>query len=208
MASTIRPSRNPIRIMKNSAGSIPCPPCRARHGRSPRSDPPRIEEDSRRLQWLKGVLRSPGPIQRAIGPHEVRYGPPRHFSLAACLCSPYTHRRPCLGRAASRRTGVGRVSPAAFLSILRGVLLLPSMCGPLNFYHASIVFPQPARPRLPRRRRWEPDAGAPHVRISGAGEGNPSFLLHQLSKDAGRRPTPMAWRSTACSSPRLYGLVR
>ena len=101
-----------------------------------------------------------------------------------------------------------RVSPAAFLSILRGVFLLASMCGPLNFYRASIVFPQPARPRLPRRRRWEPDAGAPHVRISGAGEGNPSFLLHQLSKDAGRRPTPMAWRSTACSSPRLYGLVR
>jgi len=126
--------------MKNSAGSVPCPPCRARHGRSPRSDPPRIEEDSRRSQWLKGVLRSPGPIQRASGPHEVRYGPPRHFSLAACLCSPYTDRRPCLGRAASRRTGVGRVSPAAFLSILRGVLLLASMCGPLNFYRASIVF--------------------------------------------------------------------
>jgi hypothetical protein len=194
--------------MKNSAGSVPCPPCRARHGRSPRSDPPRIEEDSRRSQWLKGVLRSPGPIQRTIGPHEVRCGPPRHFSLAACLCSPYTDRRPCLERAASRRTGVGRVSPTAFLSILRGVLLLASMCGPLNFYRTSIVFPQPARPRLPRRHRWEPDAGAPHVRISGAGEGNPSLLLHQLSKDAGRRPTPMAWRSIACSSPRLYGLVR
>jgi hypothetical protein len=62
----------------------------------------------------KGVLRSPGPIQRAIGPHEVRYGPPRHFSLSACLCSPYTDGRPCLGWGTSRRTGVGRVRPAAF----------------------------------------------------------------------------------------------
>jgi len=78
----------------------------------------------------------------------------------------------------------------------------------IEFLPCLIVFPQPARPRLARRRRWGPDAGAPHVRIGGAGEGNPLFLLHQLSKDAGGRPTPMGWRSTACSSSRLYGLVR
>jgi len=32
----------------------------------------------------------------------------------------------------------------AFLSILRGVLLLSSTCEPLNFHRATIVFPQPA----------------------------------------------------------------
>jgi hypothetical protein len=31
-----------------------------------------------------------------------------------------------------------------FLSILRGALLLSETCGPLNFYRATIVFPQPA----------------------------------------------------------------
>jgi len=147
-ASTIRSSRSPSRMMKNSAGSVPCPPCRARHGRSPRSDPPRTEEDSRRSQWLKRVLRSPGPIQRAIGPHEVRYVPPRHFSLAAYLCLS-VHRQAALpgtGRVSARRGREGETT--AFLSILRGVLLFASMCGPLNFYRATIVFPQPAGPRL------------------------------------------------------------
>ena len=56
--------------------------------------------------------------------------------------------------------------------------------------------------------RWEPDAGVPHVRIDGAVEGNPSCLLRQLSEGAGCRPTPTAWRSTARSSSRSYGLVR
>jgi hypothetical protein len=30
----------------------------------------------------------------------------------------------------------------AFLSILRGVLLVAKMCGPLNFHRATIIFPQ------------------------------------------------------------------
>ena len=40
--------------------------------------------------------------------------------------------------------GLGGRSPA-FLSILRAVLLLPEMCGPLNFHLATTVFPQTAR---------------------------------------------------------------
>jgi hypothetical protein len=127
-----------------------------------------------------------------------------------CLLVQSVHRQaalPGMGYVSAHRGRAGETS-CLFLSILRGVLFLASICGPLNFYRASMIFPQPARPRLARRRRWGPDAGAPHVRIGGAAEGNLSFLLHQLSKDEGRRATPMAWRSTACSSPRLYGLVR
>ena len=56
--------------------------------------------------------------------------------------------------------------------------------------------------------RWEPDAGVPHVRIGGGGEGNSSCLLRQFSKGVGGQPIPTAWRSTARSSSRSYGLVR
>ena len=55
---------------------------------------------------------------------------------------------------------------------------------------------------------WGLDAGVPHVRIGGGGEGNPSCLLRQLSEGADGRPIPTARRNTARSSSRLYGLVR
>ncbi len=39
-----------------------------------------MERDSQRPEGLKGFFRSPRPIARANGPHEVRYVPPRLFA--------------------------------------------------------------------------------------------------------------------------------
>jgi len=43
---------------------------------------------------------------------------------------------------ASSLAGVGRVRKLAFLSILRGALLLSQACGPLSFYRVTLVFLQ------------------------------------------------------------------
>ena len=53
--------------------------------------------------------------------------------------------RPCMGQGAFRRAGVGRVRSLAFLSILRGVLLLSQMHRLMKFRRAHRVFPQPVR---------------------------------------------------------------
>ncbi len=147
MASTIRSSRSPSRIMKNSAGSH-------------RAWRVKRETCAKGATWADWI---------------------------------------------SASSRLSRQSRSAILQECSPVVLDVRT---IEFLPCLIIFPQPARRRLARRLRWGPNAGAPHVRIGGAGEGNPSFLLHQLSKDAGGRPTPMAWRSTACSSSRLYGLVR
>ena len=64
----------------------------------------------------KGVLRFTGARSTGDWSHTGRgMGPPRHFSLAACLLQS-VHRRAALRSdgLAARRTGVRRVSPAAF----------------------------------------------------------------------------------------------
>ena len=59
--------------------------------------------------------------------------------------------RPCPRNGASRRAGAGRVRRLAFLSILRGALLLSQMCRPMKSRRAHRVLPQPAKVNLHRR---------------------------------------------------------
>ncbi len=69
-----------------------------------------------------GLFRSPRPITKANGPHEVRSVPP---SALHSLRPYWTN----------------------FLSILRGRVLLSKTSGPLDFRQAGLVFPSLLDPR-------------------------------------------------------------
>ena len=71
---------------------------------------------------------------------KTHYKGERPTRSAVCTSSPLRSLRPCLGQGASRRARVGRVRSLAFLSILRGVLLLFQTSRAVKFRHVHIVF--------------------------------------------------------------------
>jgi hypothetical protein len=84
--------------------------------------------------------------------------------------------------------GLGGRSPA-FLSILRAVLPLPEMCGPLNFHLATIVFPQTARlpvdsnSRMPSGQRMTAS-----VPVGSTPRSLPGGILRKLPRRLGQFP--------------------